>query len=867
MRNVVADPSRSPVACDADPGDRLARLRLRYQTETPVISIERARYYTASWFAPENQAKPLPIRVALAMLHVYRHLNLYIDADDRIAGHWTENFLGVPIPIERGEYNRVLAAELTTATLAAFRAKSATKGIAYLARRRSWREFLHNQRITRAAGTPPLNLSLKTMAEREINPYTIDPADREILLKQLLPAWEGRTLADHLETALAAAGLYSGEMHDFVTAMPGSTSRQVLWLSTCATVATIQGHVVLDYDRVLHHGLCGLRDEVARRLAAADDDEQRDFLTAAQLALEGVTLFAQRLAARLEQAAKAAADPGRQTELAELARLCARVPEHPARTFREAVQSLWTIKTAVEIAQPINLHCFGRLDQSLQPYYHRDRRAGRLTRDEAVELLAELQLKIMAQNIRPESNILGNFYQRYLGSAPVTVGGKRRDGRDGTNDTTYLFIEAARRSKAVTNLSIRVHPGTPDELFQAAAAGLADGTSSFSFFNDEVMIPAMRQRGFALRDARDYAIMGCVEATCPGKTGSMSANGLQLCRLLDITLRNGDSKILAGTIHGDGLPTGGAGRFADFDELLAAFLRQGRYFIEKIAVGSNLRDRLHAERLPAPLISVFIDGCVESGKDVTRGGARYDLSGISMINSIANLVDSLYVIKKLVFERRRLSLPELVAAVDDNFQGHEALAAEIAALPGMWGNGDPETDELARYVMAGLFAETYHHRSFKNAPFVVYLISMITHTVEGRLSPATPDGRRAATPFAASANPYNVEHAGITGVLRSVASLPYRDVLGAAVNVKFHPSAIGKNRLTRDKWIHLIRAYFGLGGLQIQPTVADAAMLRDAQIHPENHRDLIVKVGGYSTYFVDLGREIQAEVIARTQHD
>jgi pyruvate-formate lyase len=846
---------------------RIARLRLRYQTEMPVISIERAKYFTESWFLPENENRPLPIRVALAMLNVYRNVTLHLDPDDRIAGYWTEDFLGVPIPIERGEYNDVLAAELTTATITKFRAIGAAKGVAYLARRRGFREFLQNQRITRAAGTPPLNMSLKTMSEREVNPYTIDPADRDVLLNELLPAWSGKSLADHLETALADAGLFSAEMHDFVTSIPGNTSRQVLWLSTCATVATIQGHLVLDFDRVLRRGLRGMREDVAQRLAEVQDDEQRDFLTSAQLALEGVTVFAQRLAARLEQAAKVEADPARRAELAEMAGICARVPERPVRTFREAVQALWTIKTAVELAHPINLHCFGRLDQSLDPYYRRDVKAGRLVCSEAVELLEELLLKIMSQNIRPESNILGNFYQRFLGSAPVTVGGKRPDGRDGTNEVTYLFVEAACRSKAVTNLSVRVHPGTPDDLLLAVAEGLHGGTSSFSLFNDEVMIPAMQARGFKLRDARDYAIMGCVEATCPGKTGSMSANALQLSRLLDITLRNGDSKILAGTIHGDGLRTGAADGFTDLDALVEAYLRQGRYFIGKIAEGSNMRDRLYAERLPAPLISAFMDGCVESGKDITRGGARYDLTGISMINSIANVVDSLHVIKKLVFERRRLTLSELVTAVEEDFQGREPLLAEIEALPGMWGNGDPETDELAHRVLSGLFAETFRHRSFKDGPFVVYLISMITHTVEGRLSLASPDGRRAATPYAASANPFNVERAGITGVLRSVASLPNRDVLGAAVNVKFHPSALGENRPARQKWINLMRTYFALGGQQIQPTVVDAATLRDAQVQPEKHRDLIVKVGGYSTYFVDLGREIQGEVIARTQHE
>ena len=319
-------------------------------------------------------------------------------------------------------------------------------------------------------------------------------------------------------------------------------------------------------------------------------------------------------------------------------------------------------------------------------------------------------------------------------------------------------------------------------------------------------------------------------------------------------------------MRGEGLRTGDPDSFESFDEVVDAFLSQGRYFIKKIVDGSNLRDRLYADRLPAPCISAFIEGCLKKGKDVTDGGGKYDLSGISMINSIANTVDSLYVIKKLVFEEKKFTIGELMEAIDCNFVGYERIYREIKRLPGKWGNGDPEVDELAGTVMKALFQETYRHRSFKGGPFVVYVISMTTHTIDGRLSIASPDGRKAATPFAASCNPYNVERSGVTAVLRSVACLPLEDVMGCAVNVKFHPSGIGDRPETRAKWLSLVRTYFQLGGSQIQPTVASGETLRKAQGEPEGYADLIVKVGGYSTYFVDLGREIQEEIIARTEH-
>lgn len=853
---------------DLPKNDRIPRIQKRYQTGNAYLSVERARYYTQSWKSTGGKGISRPVRIALAMKNVYEKMTYRVDPDDRIAGHWTEFFLGIPIDIERGVFNKVLESELTKKSIVIFRGRSFAKGLGYLAKKGSLLEFLKNQKAAKENGAPPLDMGFQTMSERKINPFQIRPDDRQELLQKLLPYWQDRNTVDRVESEMIASGLYSQDMHDFAVAIPGNTSRQVSMISTCASVITYQGHMIVDYDKALKIGLSGMLKEVDKQIEINDGlrQKEKDFLKSTKIALEGTVVFTRRLADAVENAAGRQADPEKKAALENMLSICRQVPEHPARTFEEAVQCLWTVKTAIELAHPVNLHCFGRLDQILYPYFKKDIQKGRLDPQKALELLEELLLKIMSQNTRPESNILGNFYHRFLGSAPVTVGGVTPSGKDATNDLTHLFLLAAHRSKAITNLSVRVGPDTPDALLCRVARYLAQGTSSFSLVNDETNIAAMRKRGFSLPDARDYAIMGCVEATCPGKTGSMSANALQLARLLDITCRNGDSRILAGIIHEEGLPTGDPDSFETFDQFLAAFYKQADHFIQKIVKGSNLKDYIFAEFLPAPFISAFLEGCLESKKDVTAGGAKYNLSGISMINSIANLADSLYVIQKLIFEQKLFTFSTLQKAVDRNFIGYENILEPIRNLQGKWGNGNPEVDDLAGRVMKELFDMTYEHRSFCNGPFVVYVISMITHTVDGRLSIAGPDGRRAATPYAASCNPYNVEKSGATAALRSVAALPFEDVMGAAVNMKFHPTGIGQNAQTRKKWAALIRIYFQMGGAQLQPTVASARMLKDARNHPENHRDLIVKVGGYSTYFVDLGREIQDEVIARTEH-
>lgn len=851
-----------------DLSNRINRMRRRYQTEKPVISIQRAKFFTEKWRELETSGLPLGMRVAYAIKNVYEKMTHHLDPDDRLAGAWTEHFLGWPIDIERGLFNDVLKVELSKSTMLAYQTRAYSRFMGYLVRRHGPKGAAKLLKNSAGLGPTPVNVGLKTLLDREINAFAIDPADNRVLQKELLPYWRGRSVADRLAEELRAAGLPDGEMARFIDGVPNTPSKQVFIVGVGASIAAYQGHLVLDHESVLRLGLLEMRREVDERLAglAETDGEGRDFLLSLAISLDGLMVFCRRLADRIEEALLAEREPRRKAELGRLLAICRRVPLHPAVDFREAVQALWTHRVAVELAHPDNVHAYGRLDQLLYPYYHADRAADRLSREEARELLEELLLKVMAQNIRPESNFLGNFYLRYEGSTPITLGGRRRDGADAVNDLTYLLLEAADRSKSVTSIVVRVHRDTPDELYGAVADRLAGGTASFSFMNDEVLIPAMERYGYAAEDARDYAITGCTDLLAPGKTGGMGFAGLLLGRLLDLTLHNGDARMLLGPIAGAGPRTGEPDSFADFAALLNAFFVQADHQVKLCLSASNLRDRVFADLLPAPMISAFIRGCADRRRDVTRGGADYNLTGINMINSLANVIDSLYVIRRLVYEEKRFSLGALVRATDENFVGHEAILAAVREVSGKWGNGEPECDALAREFTDRLFALVEKRSTFKGGPVAPFLNSMTSHTLDGRLSPATPDGRRAATPYAASCNPYNVERAGLTGVLRSVAALDFTRQLGCAVNIRQHPSALGAHPETRRKWIDLVRTYFRLGGAQLQPTVASADTLRAAQRRPDEHRDLIVKVGGYSTYFVDLGREIQDEIIARTEH-
>ncbi len=850
------------------PNARITRIRTRYLKDLSVISIQRARYYTESWKETESSDLSTGMRVALAMKRVYEKMSFHIDPDDRIAGCWTEDFVGIPLDIERGLFNEVMEIELDTLSMLRYLLMAKLRSYACMVRRYGISSLFGRLRRIRKAGAAMPSIGMKPVHKRDVNAYTIRPADRKVLQGHLLPYWKGKTVVDIIRRELNRSGIHPPDMLKFSSALPSSTSRNETIISPGAAIANWQGHVIPDHETVLKKGLVAMRDEVAGiigegRGISADD---RAFLNSIVAALDGMIVFAERLVQALETELEREEDPERREIVSSMLATCRKVPLYPAESFREAVQSYWTEKTALELAVPFNVHTPGRLDQLFYPYYEKDIREERITPREATELLEELLLKIMSQNMRPYSNYNGSFAARYEGSEPVTLGGADHAGRDVTNDLTYLILEAAERSKTCLNIVVRFHRTSPEDLYLRVAEIQYRGVSNVSVMNDDVSIAAMEKRGFPRDEAAGYAMVSCVDLCVPAKTGGIGFSVLTLCRILDITLRNGDAGTLLGTIRDAGLRTGDPDTFRTFPEFVDAFVAQVAFKIEQLARASAIRDRVFAAFLPSPHISALVCGPLQKKKDVTSGGGVYDLEGILFTSSIANVVDSLLVIKKLIFEQKIITFGTLLEAIDNNFSGYERLHRKILDIEGKWGNGEPEVDEIAREVTRRIFQETFRHRTYKGGFIAPFVNSMTSHTYEGRICIATPDGRKAGTPFASSCNPYNVDRHGPTGVLRSVTAIDFSDVLGAPVNIRMHPSAIGKSDQTRRKWMALIKTYFQLGGCQLQPTVVSTELLQAAQRDPESYQDVIVKVGGYSVYFVDLGREIQNEVISRTEH-
>jgi len=848
--------------------DRIKRIRKRYLRELSIVSIERAKYYTETWRETEKSDLSVGVRVALAMKNVYENMNIWIDPDDRIAGTWTENYLGIPLDLERGLFNDVMEIELNRLSMLKCLIRTNIRFFFYMLKRCGIADFFSYMTQIRNVGAAMPSIGLKPIHRRDVNAYTINRRDRKILQKELLPYWKGKTVVDLFKKGLEESDIYKGDVRSFFAALPTTNSKNETIISTGAALANWQGHVIPDHEAIIKKGLIKIREEVREVLDGPDEmtTEDRDVVTSIDIALEGMIIYAQRLSEKLERECEEERNPARREILAEILKNAKNVPLHPAGTFREAVQSYWTAKTALELALPFNVHTPGRLDQILSPYYTQDIAEGRITRDEACELLEELFLKIMSHNMRPYSNYNGFFAARYEGSEPVTLGGVDEHGRDATNELTYVMLDAAEKSKTCLNFSVRFHADSPEDLYLKVADMQYHGTSNVSFLNDAVCIEAMEKRGYPKSDALNYAMASCVDLCVPAKTGSISFSVLLLCRILDITLRNGDALTLLGLVRDAGPHTGDPDGFTSYEELEDAFVEQVAFQIQNIVDATKIRDRVFAEHLPSPHISALVRGPLEKKKDITSGGGIYDLEGILFMSSIANVVDSLYVMKKLIFEEKKFTFSEMVEAIDHNFAGFEDMHAMILGVEGKWGNGFSETDEIAHRITKRIFGETFTHKTYKGGFVAPFVNSMTSHTYDGRVCIATPDGRKAAKPFASSCNPYNVDKNGPTGVLRSVSRIDFTNVLGAPVNIRMHPSAIGKNPEMQKKWASLIRTYFNMGGEQLQPTVVSTDVLRAAQRNPEEYLNVIVKVGGYSAYFVDLGHEIQDEAISRSEH-
>ena len=746
-----------------------------------------------------------------------------------------------------------------------------------------------------------LEAEFETVATRAADPFYISEKTKEDL-RGAYPYWKGRTNSDLAKSLMAPEAYDAFIKHGIYT--PGNYFYNGI------------GHVNVQYEKVLKKGYRGIiaeAQEALRKLDVSDPEymQRNNFLTAVIESCEAVVEYARRYAVLAREKAKKETCPVRKAELEKIALNCMHVPEFPAANFHEACQSFWFVQLLLQIESSGHSISPGRFDQYMYPYYKKDIDAGKLTIEEAQELIDCIWVKLNDINkVRDAASADG--FAGYGMFQNLIVGGQDIHGLDATNDLSFMCLEAAMHVPLPQpSISIRVWNGTPQDLMLKAGALTRLGTGLPAYYNDEVMIPSIMARGLSLEDARDYCIIGCVEPQKGGKTdGWHDAAFFNMCRPMELVFSRGVDKGVQ-----IGPDTGDVTQMRTFEEFFEAYKTQQSYFIKLLVNANNAIDVAHATRCPLPFQSCMVDDCIGRGKSLQEGGAIYNFTGPQGFG-IANNTDGLLAIKQLVYEQNLVSMAELRDALQANFgygltgKAAERVTAEVAcelAKEGItvneaairaiyeevttgnaieptlraryreikrmidedcpkYGNDIYEADMFAREVANTYTKEVEKYKNPRGGIFQAGLYPVSANVPLGAQTGATPDGRLAFTPIADGIGPASGRDVkGPTATANSVAKLEQGIASnGTLLNQKFHPSALaGMSGLT--KFVALIRSYFDQKGMHMQFNVVSRETLLDAQKNPENYKTLVVRVAGYSALFTTLSRSLQDDIINRTE--
>jgi formate C-acetyltransferase len=684
-------------------------------------------------------------------------------------------------------------------------------------------------------------------------PFGVSPATRQTFEKEIIPFWEGKTMREMI----------------FAQMTPQWQEAYTAGIFTEFMEQRSPGHTVLD-DKIYHKGMLDFQKDIDSSLQALDflNDplayDKQEELKAMRICADAIIRFAELHAAAACSLAQVETNPLRKAELEHIGEVCNWVPAHAPRNFWEALQYYWFVHLGVT-TELNTWDAFdpGRLDQHLEPFYRRGLADGSLTRDQAEELLHCFWIKFNNQPAPPKVGVTAAESGTYTDFAQINVGGLRPDGLDGVNDVSYLLLDVIEDMRLLQpSSSIQVSKKNPDRFIKRAARIIRTGFGQPSIFNADAIVQELVRMGKSLADARQSGSSGCVEIGAFGKENYNLTGYFNIPKLLEITLHNGQDPTTGRPI---GLQTGALESFSSFDQLFEAFARQMAYFIDIKIRGNNVIERLYARYMPAPFLSMLIDDCIKTGRDYHDGGARYNTSYIQGVG-MGSITDQLSAIKVHVFEDQKLTLAQLVSALDANFAGEERLRQLLLNKSPRFGNDDDAADDLLRRVFELYFGLIDGRSNTRGGRYHINLLPTTCHVYFGSVMGASPEGRLAGKPLSEGISPVQgADRHGPTAVLKSAAKIDHLRTGGTLLNQKFTPALLSGDE-GLDKLVQLVRTYFKLDGHHIQFNVVDAETLHQARLHPEQHRDLIVRVAGYSDYFCDLSEALQEEIIARTEH-
>ncbi len=693
---------------------------------------------------------------------------------------------------------------------------------------------------------------LEILNSREKVSYQIYDETRKIYEDEIIPFWKGKSIRDIIFREMEEEWQKAYQAGIFTEFMEQRAP----------------GHTVLD-DKIYHKGLLDFKEDITHQIENLDyyhDSEaydKKEQLSAMLIAADAIIMHARRYSQEAQQLLGNEKNPRRKRELRKIAEICEWVPANAPRNFWEALQYYWFVHLGV-ITELNTWDSFnpGRLDQHLYPFYLNGIKEGSLTKEAARELLQAFWIKFNNQPAPPKVGVTAKESNTYTDFCLINVGGVKQDGSDAVNELSYLILDVIEEMQLVQPSSmVQISKKNPDHFLKKALKIVRTGFGQPSIFNIDAIIQEMIRQGKSLPDARNGGASGCVEAGIFGKEAYILTGYFNLVKVLEIVLHNGIDPTSGQQI---GFKTGDPTSFHTFEQLLSAYEEQLNYFIDIKIKGNLIIERLFAKYMPAPFLSIFIDDCILKGKDYNAGGARYNTSYIQGVG-LGSLTDSLAALKYHLYDKKSMSMITFLEALNENFVGQEKLYEELLDNTPKYGNDDDYADEILKRVFEMYFNAIDGRPNNKNGHFHINLLPTTCHVYFGSVIGATPDGRKAFEPLSEGISPVQgADRNGPTAVLKSAAKIDHLRTGGTLLNQKFTPQILADD-VGIDKLAHLIRAYFRMDGHHVQFNVVTAETLRKAQQHPEKYQDLIVRVAGYSDYFVDLTVELQNEIIQRTE--
>jgi len=794
-----------PLGQKIGPGmnERVQRLRKLSVDTEPSLSIERAQIMTE--FYKEHYGKcSIPVLRALSFLELCKRKTIYLGEGELIVG-------------ERGPRPKSVPTfpELTCHSVEDF----------------------------------------NVLNRRDMQPYTISEEDIQAYAEEVIPYWQGRTQRERIFTHVPQEWKSAYEAGLFTEFMEQRAP----------------GHTALD-GKIYRQGMLDFKREIEANLEALDylhDPEATDKAEqwkAMAISCDAAIVFAERHADLADELADEESDPQRTAELRKIAEVCRWVPAHAPRTFWEAIQMYWFVHlgTITELNGWDAMNP-GHFDQHLGPFYEREVAAGTLTKEEAKELLSCFWIKVNNHPAPPKVGITARESGTYNDFTNINIGGVKRDGSDGVNEVSYMLLDVIEELHILQpGNSVHISQKTPNQFLDAAVRVIRQGHGYPSVFNPDVYIAELLRQGKSLEDAREGGCSGCIEVGAFGKEAFLLTGYLNVPKILEVTLNNGMDP-LTGEVAG--IETGDPRDFQSYEELYDAFHQQLEFVIDQKIRVSNYIDRMFAKYAPAPFLSVVIEDCIAQGLDYYDGGPRYNTSYIQCCG-LGTVTDSLSTLKKHVYDDGNVAMDRILAAVANNFAGEEVLRQTILNNTPFFGNDEEAADDIALRVYNDLFDLIDGKPNIKDGG--VYHLNMLSttcHIYFGKVMGATPNGRLAGKSISDGTSPsHGCDTRGPLAVLKSLTKLDHAKSGGTLLNLRFLPSLV-KRDADIAKLCSLIRSYFTLGGHHIQFNIVDTATLRAAQKCPEDYKDLLVRMAGYSDYFNDMNEDLQQEIIDRTENE